>query len=391
MTISAILPVYDRAQITFTHGEGAYLFSDKGERYLDFLSGIAVTALGHAHPHLVKTLQEQSSKLWHISNLFYSEGIKKLSQRLVDATFADSVFFSNSGTEAIEGGIKAIRKYFDEAGKPDKYRIITFNGAFHGRTFGAMAATGTEKILEGFEPKLEGFDKVALNLEAVKKAITTQTAAILVEPVQGEGGILPLSADFLKSLRKICDENELLLFFDEIQCGVGRTGKLFAYEHFAVEPDIMAIAKGIGAGFPMGAILFKEHVAKALKTGSHGTTFGGNPLAMAVGNAVLDIVLEEKFLKNVTAVGNFLKEKLLELQKRYPDIIEEVRGLGLMLGLKFTENCKNTDFKNKLLEHKMLTYIAGDNVVRLLPPLIIGKEHVDEAVGIIEKALKEIS
>lgn len=387
MAISPVVPVYARADITFEKGEGAYLYDVNGVRYLDFLAGIAVNSLGHAHPHMVAALTKQASKVWHVSNIFYTEELKKFSQRLVDATFADTVFFCNSGTEATEAGIKAVRKYFDENNEPDKYRIITFEGAFHGRTFGAIAATGTPKVLEGFEPRLEGFDKVPLDIEAVKKAITPQTAAIMIEPIQGESGISAKPLEMLKELRKICDDNGLLLFFDEVQCGVGRSGKLFAHEIVGVKPDLMAVAKGIGGGFPLGGLLMKEKVGKALKTGSHGTTFGGNPLAMAVGNSILDIILAPNFLEEVVRKGKLLKERLQALQQRHPGKIAEVRGHGLMLGLKLTEKFKNDDLKNKLLENKLLTNTAGDNVVRILPPLIIEEKHIDEAIEILDRTL----
>lgn len=390
MSIPAIIPVYTRANVTFERGEGAYLYSEAGEKYLDFLSGIAVNSLGHCHPHLVAALTDQAKKLWHTSNIFYTDGLKKLSACLVENTFADTAFFCNSGTEATEAGIKAVRKYFDETGKPDKYRIITFEGAFHGRTLGAIAATGTAKVLEGFEPRLDGFDKVAVDIEAVKKAITPQTAAILIEPLQGEGGIKPLPEGFLKNLRNICDENDLLLFLDEVQCGVGRTGKLFAHEWEGIEPDLMAIAKGIGSGFPLGGLLLKEKVGATLKAGSHGTTFGGNPLAMSVGNAVLDIILAKGFLENVQKTGAKLKERLAALKQKFPNIITEVRGQGLMLGIKLADKYKNDDIKNKLLENKLIVNSAGDNVIRILPPLIIDDSHIDEALKILEKVLGEV-
>ena len=385
MAISPIVPVYNRAEITFEKGEGPYLWDVNGVRYLDFLSGIAVNSLGHAHPHMVEALTRQANKIWHVSNIFYTEELKRFSKRLVDATFADTAFFCNSGTEATEAGIKAVRKYFDENNEPEKYRIITFEGAFHGRTFGAIAATGTAKVLEGFEPRLDGFDKVPVSIDAVKAAITDKTAAIMIEPIQGEGGIRPLPEGFLKELRKICDEKNLLLFLDEVQCGVGRTGKLFAHELENVQPDLMAIAKGIGGGFPLGGLLMKEKVGKALKTGSHGTTFGGNPLAMAVGNSVLDIILAPGFLEEVTRIGNLLKERLKALQQRHPLMIAEIRGTGLLLGIKLTNDYKNEDLKNKLLENKLITNTAGDNVVRILPPLIITEKHIDEALEIIDK------
>jgi acetylornithine/N-succinyldiaminopimelate aminotransferase len=387
MAISSIAPVYNRSEIWFDHGEGAYLYDKDGVKYLDFLSGIAVNALGHSHPHLVSELTKQAAKVWHVSNIFYTEPLRKLSERLVEATFADSVFFCNSGTEAIEAGIKAVRKHFDEIGQPDRYRIITFEGAFHGRTMGAASATGTQKILEGFEPRLDGFDKVPVDIEAVKKAITPQTAAILIEPVQGEGGISTLPIQLLPELRKICDENGLLLFLDEVQCGVGRTGKFFGFEYAGVEPDLVSIAKGIGGGFPLGGLLMKEKVAKTLKTGSHGTTFGGNPLATAVGNAVLDVILEKGFLENVQKKAEKLKTELQTLQNKYPNMIEEIRGIGLILGIKLKEPFVNDDLKNALIKNKLIVNTAGQNVVRILPPLIIDDSHIEEAVDIIDRTL----
>ena len=390
MTISPILPVYARADLVLEHGEGAYVYSDKGEKYLDFLSGIAVNSLGHCHPHLVKALTEQAAKLWHVSNVFYSEPLKALSDRLVAASFADTTFFCNSGTEAIEAGIKAVRKYFDDKGEPERYRIITFAGAFHGRTMGAIAATGTPKTTEGFGPLLEGFDKVAVDIEAVKKAITPQTAAILIEPVQGEGGISVEPLKILPELRRLCDEHSLLLFLDEVQCGVGRTGKLFAHEWTGIEPDLMAVAKGIGGGFPLGGLLMKEKVGKALTTGSHGTTFGGNPLATAVGNAVLDVILEKGFLENVQAMSRKLQTALESLQNKYPTIVDEVRGKGLLLGLKLKEPYENGKAVAALRDNKLLVNAAGQNVVRIIPPLIVSENEIEEAVEIIDKTLGQI-
>ena len=387
MSISPILPVYNRANVTLDHGKGVYLYSEDGTKYLDFLSGIAVCALGHAHPHLVKALQNQAAKLWHISNIFYSEPLKTLSERLVENTFADTVFFCNSGTEAIEGGIKAVKKYFYDKGEPQKNRIITFEGAFHGRSAAAIAASGGDKMVTGFAPILDGFDKVALSIEAVKKAIAPNTAAILIEPVQGEGGISTVPMQLLPELRKLCDEHDILLFLDEIQCGVGRTGTLFAYEQTGITPDIMTIAKGIGGGFPMGAFLMTEAVGKALKVGSHGTTFGGNPLACAVGNAVLDIILQPEFLKHVNKMSAKLKSELSSLQNKYPQIVDEIRGTGLMLGLKLKEPYENAKVVVTLRENKLLTNAAGQNVVRILPPLIIEEAHIEEAVEIIDKTL----
>ncbi len=390
MTISPVMPVYNRSPISFDRGEGVYLYTKDGDKYLDFLSGIAVNAFGHSHPYLVKALKDQADKLWHVSNAFSIDELTRLSHRLAEHTFADSVFFCNSGAEAVECGIKAIRKYFYENGKAHKNRIITFDGAFHGRTTGAIAATGSDKVLEGFEPRLPGFDKVAIDLDAVKAAVTKETAGILVEPIQGEGGIMPLPKGFLSALRDICDENDLLLFVDEIQCGVGRSGKLFAHEHCGIEPDVMSIAKGIGGGFPLGACLMKEPVAATLKAGSHGTTFGGNPLAMAVGNAVLDLALEDGFLESVQEMGVYMGDELQKICDEFPEIVEEVRGYGLMRGLKVQDNLVNIDLILKLRDNMLVVNAAGQNVVRFLPPLIITRAHVDEAMAIIRKTFSNI-
>jgi acetylornithine/N-succinyldiaminopimelate aminotransferase len=377
------MPTYQRADLAFERGEGAYLFATNGRRYLDFVSGIAVTALGHAHPHLVAALTEQAKKLWHLSNLYQIPGQQRLAERLVAASFADSVFFCNSGAEAIECGLKLTRKYHDENDHPERYRVITIEGAFHGRTLATIAAGGQEKHLKGFDPAVDGFDKVAFgNLNELRAAITGQTAAILIEPVQGEGGMRPASAEYLQALRRVADEFGLLLFFDEVQCGMGRTGRLFAHEWAGIEPDILATAKGIGGGFPMGACLAKERVAKALTVGSHGSTFGGGPLAMACGNAVLDVLLGDGFLAEVERMGRLLRTRLEALVKRHPGIFAEVRGAGLMLGLKCVVT--NTDVVGRLREAGLLTAGAGENVVRILPPLIVTESHIDEALGIID-------
>jgi acetylornithine/N-succinyldiaminopimelate aminotransferase len=382
--ISAVMPTYQRAEIAFERGEGAYLFAADGRRYLDFASGVAVTALGHSHPHLVAALTEQAKRVWHLSNLYTIPGQQRLAERLVAASFADSVFFCNSGAEAIECGLKLTRKYHDETGAPERYRVITIEGAFHGRTLATIAAGGQEKHLKGFAPAVDGFDKVAFgNMNELRAAITGETAAILIEPVQGEGGMRPAPAEYLQALRKVADEFGLLLYFDEVQCGMGRTGKLFAHEWAGVEPDIVATAKGIGGGFPMGACLAKEKVAKALTAGSHGSTFGGGPLAMAVGNAVLDVLLADGFLANVERMGRVLRQRVEALVKRHPNVLVDVRGAGLMLGLKCA--MPNTEMMAKLRDAGLLTVGAGDNVVRLLPPLIIDETHVEEALGILDK------
>ncbi len=377
------MPTYLRADIALERGEGAYLFATDGRRFLDFASGIAVTALGHAHPHLVKALTDQAQKLWHSSNLYQIPGQQRLAERLVAASFADSVFFTNSGAEAIECGLKLSRKYHDEFGDPARYRVITLEGAFHGRTLATIAAGGQAKHLKGFDPIVDGFDQVAFgNLNELRAAITGETAAILVEPVQGEGGMRAAGVDYLRGLRQVCDEYGLLLFFDEVQCGMGRTGKLFAHQWAGIEPDIVATAKGIGGGFPMGACLATEKVAGALTAGSHGSTFGGGPLAMAVGNAVLDVLLGDGFLAEVERVGRLLRQRLEDLARRHPAVIAEVRGAGLMIGLKCV--LPNTELVSRLRDAGLLTVGAGDNVIRLLPPLIIREAQIDEAIRILD-------
>lgn len=378
------MPTYDRFDIAFVRGNGAWLESATGRRYLDFGAGVAVTGLGHCHPHLVAALREQAGKLWHCSNLYRIADQERLAERLVAASFADSAFFCNSGAEALECGLKLVRKYHDMAGAPDRYRVITFTGAFHGRTMATVAAGGSQKHLDGFAPAVEGFDQVPFaDLAAARAAVTDQTAAILVEPIQGEGGIRPAPEDFLAGLRALADEFGLLLFFDEVQCGIGRTGRLFAHQWTDVAPDVMALAKGLGGGFPVGACLASGKAAQTLTPGSHGSTFGGNPLAMAVANAVLDVVLADGFLDRVVAAGANLHSRLARLPARYPGAIAEVRGHGLMLGLKCVQ--PNRAVVEHLLAQGLLTVPAADNVVRLLPPLIIDEAEIDEAVGIIER------
>jgi len=382
---SPLLPTYARAELSFEKGEGPWLYGRDGQRYLDFGAGIAVNALGHAHPHLVEALTQQASKLWHTSNLFQIPEGERLARRLVESTFADVVFFSNSGAEANEAAIKMARKYHASNGHPERFRIITFEGAFHGRTLATIAAGGQAKYLEGFGPKVEGFDQVPLNdLEALKAVIGPETAALMIEPIQGEGGIRLVDNAYLRELRALCDRHGLLLIFDEIQTGVGRTGKLFAYEWTGVAPDIMAVAKGIGGGFPMGACLATREAAKGMTLGTHGTTFGGNPLAMAVGNAVLDVVLAPGFLKEVERKGLLLKQRLAELKDRHPAIIAEVRGFGLMTGLRTI--VPNTDFVAAARAQRLILIGAGDNVVRLLPPLIISDEDISEAFNRLDAA-----
>jgi acetylornithine/N-succinyldiaminopimelate aminotransferase len=387
--MSAILGTYARRPVSFSHGKGCYLFSTSNDKYLDFVSGIAVNALGHCHDHLVKTVQEQAAKLWHVSNAFEIPEQERLAQRLVENTFADYVIFMNSGAEATEASIKIARKYFFEKGQPEKNRIITFKGAFHGRTLASLFAANNPDHIKGFEPKVEGFDQVDFgDHEALKKAINKNTAAIMVETILGEGGIKIIPDQCLQGLRKLCDEHDFLLILDEVQCGIGRSGKFFAFDWAGIEPDIVPIAKGIGGGFPVGACLVNKKAGSGMKPGNHGSTFGGNPLAMSVGNAVLDIILEKRFLENVVKIGEYFEAQLLKLKEKYPSVIEEVRGKGLLRGIKLKSD--NAKFLNKLFEHKMLAVKASENVVRLLPPLIVKEKEIDEAISIIEKVCEKL-
>lgn len=386
---NVLMPAYNRFNVAFERGEGAYLFDKNDKAYLDFASGIAVTALGHSHPHLVKALTEQGAKLWHTSNLFQIPDQERLAARLTEASFADSIFFTNSGVEAIEACLKIARKYHYDKGHPERYRVITFVNAFHGRSLATIAAAGKEKLIKGFGPMPKGFDQVPfLDLEAVKAAITKETAAILIEPVQGEGGILPASPEDLRALRKIADDHGLLLIFDEIQCGMGRTGKLFAADIAGVEPDLMALAKGIGGGFPVGACLAKGLAGETLSVGSHGTTYGGNPLGMAVGNAVLDVMLEEGFFEHVQKMSDLLFAGLLDLQKKYPKIICDIRGLGLMIGVECTMETRPLIAKG--LEMGLVIAPSGTHILRLLPPLIINEDHVAEALQKLDELLASV-
>lgn len=382
---SSLLPTYGRADLAFERGEGAWLISTEGERFLDFGCGIAVTLLGHAHPHLVEALVAQGRRLWHTSNLFQIPQADELGRRLVDATFADFVFFTNSGTEALEGAVKTARKYHYANGHPEKNRIITLEGAFHGRSLAAIAAGGNPKYLEGFEPRLDGFDQVPFgDLDALKAAIGPRTGAILVEPIQGEGGVREVPRSHLEAMRRYCDENGLLLIFDEVQTGVGRTGPLFAYQRTDIAPDIMMIAKGIGGGFPLGAFLVTREAGKGMTLGSHGTTYGGNPLATSIGNAVLDVVLSEGFLDHSARMGQILKERLGELQGKHGSVIAEIRGQGLLLGLK--THVPIADFVAAARAEKIIIIPAADNVARLLPPLIIGEAEIAEALRRLDAA-----
>jgi len=376
---SAIVPTYVRADLTFERGDGCWLTTTNGERYLDFGAGIAVVSLGHSHPHLLEALANQGGKLWHTSNLFQMPEGERLARRLADATFADQVFFANSGAEANEAAIKMARRRQWIGGHPERFHVLTFEGAFHGRTLATIAAGGQPKYMEGFGPKVEGFDQIPItDIAAVEAAITPATAAILIEPIQGEGGVRTVPAAFLRGLREICDKHGLILIFDEIQTGVGRTGKLFAYEHAGVHPDILTSAKGLGGGFPIGACLATADTARGLSVGVHGTTFGGNPLAMAIGNAVLDVVLAPGFIENVARLGLLARQKLAQIKDAHPRIVEEVRGEGLMIGLKL--KIAPAEFAAFARNEHLLTIPAGDHVVRILPPLVITDEELGEGV-----------
>src|SRR5262245_48882708 len=387
---AAVMPTYARANVTFERGEGAWLVATGGDRYLDFASGVAVNALGHANPRLIAALTEQAGKLWHCSNLYRVAGQERLAERLCQATFADQVFFCNSGAEACEGAIKLARRFHFVSGRPQMWRTITFTGAFHGRTLATIASAGNPKHLEGFGEPADGFDIVPFgDLEAVEKAIGPSTGAIMVETVQGEGGVNVAPLPWLKALRELCDARGLLLVLDEVQTGMGRTGKLFAHEWAGIEPDVMAVAKGLGGGFPIGAVLATREAAKGMVAGTHGSTFGGNPLAVAVGNAVLEAVLERGFLEHVRAMALRFKQQLASLQDAYPHVIAEVRGSGLLTGLKLKPPVG--EVVNACTAEKLLTVGAGDNVVRLLPPLNVTEDELSEAVGRLGRALARFS
>ena len=380
----ALMPVYNRADIYFERGEGCYLYDDKGQRYLDFVGGIAVTGLGHCHPQIVKALKDQAEKLWITSNIFFTHESSRLAQRLVDLTFADTVFFQNSGVEAWECGVKVARKYFSSIGQPQRWRVISFQGCFHGRTISAIAASKAEKMVKGFGPVMDGFDQVAWgNLNEVRAAITAETAAIMIEPVIGEGGMKPADPEFLKALRATCDEFGILLYFDEIQCGMGRTGKLFAHEWSDVTPDIMCIAKALGNGFPIGACLATAKAARGMTPGTHGSTYGGNPLGAAVANAVLDVMTSKGFLDQAKRTGDYLWKKFGEMVAKHPKIFASQRGKGLMQGLVSVPN--NLDFVKALRAEKLLALSAGENVVRFLPPLVTTEAQIDEGIAILDR------
>jgi len=387
---SHLLPVFARVDLSFERGEGAWLIATNGERYLDFTSGVAVNALGHAHPHLVAALQQQATRLWHMSNLFKSPDGERLAARLCAHSFADFVFFANSGAEAMECTIKVARKYHAAKGHPERYRIITFEGAFHGRTLATLAATGAPKYLEGFGPPVDGFDQVPLgDLEAVKRLAGPHTAGILIEPLQGEGGVRAAPPAFFRALRQLCDDTGMLLLFDEVQTGMGRTGELFAHQHLGVTPDVMSLAKALGGGFPIGACLATAEAASGMTPGSHGSTFGGNPLAVAAANAVMDVMLRPGFFDHVRQMSLLLKQKLASVIDRYPGVLAELRGEGLLIGLKAVVPA--ADLVTALREQKLLTVGAGDNVVRLLPPLIVTEAEIGESVIRVERACAVLS
>jgi acetylornithine/N-succinyldiaminopimelate aminotransferase len=390
LMIPSVLPTYNRAPLQFVKGEGAWLIEADGRRFLDLGAGIAVNALGHAHPALVEALTTQAQNLWHVSNLYQIPQQQALADRLVETTFADTVFFTNSGTESCELAVKMARKYFYDKGQPDRVEIITFEGSFHGRSSAGIAAAGSEKMTKGFGPLLPGFVHLPWNdHDAVAAAINDKTAAILIEPVQGEGGIRPLPDSCMKGLRDLCDEHGILLILDEVQCGVGRTGKLFAHEWAGITPDIMMVAKGIGGGFPLGAVLATEDAASGMTAGTHGSTYGGNPLGCAVGCAVMDAVADPEFLAEVNRKAGLLRQKLEGLVASHPEVFEEVRGSGLMLGLK----CKavNIDVVNAGYDNEVVTVPAADNVIRLLPPLNLTDEDIAEALQRLEKAAKQVA
>jgi acetylornithine/N-succinyldiaminopimelate aminotransferase len=382
MTITPLMPVYPRCGVRPVRGEGCYLIGERGERYLDFAAGIAVNALGHGHPHLTKAIQDQAATLMHVSNLYGSPQGEALAQRIVDNCFADTVFFTNSGAEAIECAIKTARRYFYVTGQPNRTKIITFNNAFHGRTIAAISATNQPKMRDGFEPLLPGFAYAPFNdLDAALALVDDDTAGFMVETVQGEGGMTAGTPEFITGLRKACDEKGMLLILDEIQCGYGRTGKFFAHEHYGITPDIMTVAKGIGGGFPLGACLATEEAAKGMVIGTHGSTYGGNPLAMAAGQAILDVMLEPGFFDHVERMGERLRQAFEQLVPNHDHLFEEIRGKGLMLGIKLKEPAVSRDFVAHLRDnHGLLTVAAGENVFRALPPLVIDESHIAECI-----------
>ncbi len=390
--MSYLVKNYNRKKISFSRGKGSYLFSTKGSKYLDFCSGIAVNSLGHAHPKLIKALNTQAKKVWHVSNAFTIPEGEELAKKIVKKTFADFVMFQNSGAEATEAAIKAARRYFYSIGKPKKNRILCIKNSFHGRTIAAIYASGSKKMTEGFGPKVSGFDHIEFRnfkprFPNIRNKIKKNTAAIMVETIMGEGGIKTIPDECLKYLRKICNQKKILLILDEVQCGIGRSGDFFAFERSKVKPDIVPIAKGIGGGFPIGAVLMNKKVASGMSPGTHGSTFGGNPLAMKIGSTVMDIVANKVFLDNVKNNSEYFYEKLDNLRKTFPKIIKEIRGRGLLIGLKLHND--QTNFIKNLMENKLLTIRAAENVVRILPPLNVKKREIDQAIKIINKVCKE--
>ena len=385
--MSSILNTYNRKKITFTKGKGSFLYSKNGQKYLDFIQGIAVNCLGHANNYLIKSIYKQSKKLWHVSNVFTIPEQEKLAKRLTQKTFADFVAFQNSGAEATEAAIKFARRYFYSKGQTRKNRVLCINNSFHGRTIATIFASNSKKATEGFGPKVDGFDHFNFgDHKGLEKAITNRTAAIMVETIMGEGGIKVIPDYCLIGLRKLCNKKKILLILDEVQCGIGRSGKFFAFEHAKIKPDIVPIAKGIGGGFPIGAVLVNKKVASGMKPGTHGSTFGGNPLAMSAGNAVMDVMFKKGFLSNVTKNGKYFLSELNKLKKKYPKIIKEVRGKGLLLGLCLNKD--QTKFIKKLLDNKLLAVRAAENVVRLLPPLNVTKQEINLGLKIIDKVCK---
>ena len=381
---------YNRKKISFKRGKGSFLYSVDGKKYLDFVQGIAVNSLGHAHPKLVKTINAQSKKLWHVSNAFIIPEGEKLAKKLAKKTFADYVMFQNSGAEATEAAIKVARRYFYSIGKPKKNRILCVKNSFHGRTLAAIYASGSKKMTEGFGPKVGGFDHFEFgDHKSLKKKITKNTAAIMVETIMGEGGIKVIPDWCLRELRKICNNKDILLILDEVQCGIGRSGDFFAFEKSKVKPDIVPIAKGIGGGFPIGAVLMNKKVASGMTAGTHGSTFGGNPLSMAVGNSVMDIIANKKFLKNVKNISKYFLVNLNKIKEKYPGVIKEIRGRGLLIGIQLHTDQAN--FIKKLMDNKLLTIRAAENVVRILPPLNVKKNEIDQAIKVIKKVCIEVN
>ncbi len=386
--MTALVRNYNRRKIAFKRGKGSYLYATNGKKYLDFVQGIAVNSLGHANPHLIKAINKQAKKVWHVSNAFIIPEGEKLAKRITQKTFADKIIFQNSGAEATEASIKVAKRYFYSIGQANKNRILCIKNSFHGRTIATINASGSKKMQEGFGPKVNGFDHFKFgNLKSLKRSIKKNTAAILIETIMGESGIKVHSNDFLKKLRKICNQKKILLILDEVQCGIARTGKFFAFEHAKIKPDIVPIAKGIGGGFPLGAVLMTKKVASGMIPGTHGTTNGGNPLAMSVGNAVLDKIFKKGFLKSVQKISKYFHNELNKIKNDYPKLIKEVRGIGFLIGLQLFND--PTQFIKKLQDNKLLTIRSGENTIRILPPLIVKKAEIDIAIKIIRKVCKE--